>query len=81
MRRGDWGPGYAMSSSRKLVFLLVAQDFVRLFQAELLMEVQMSGSAPAPRLTEWLRGYAERSLKDKVGPQARLSRCPMGLEL
>ena len=45
------------------------------------MEVQTSGSAPPPRLTEWLRGYAVRSLKDKVGPQSRLSRCLMGLEI
>ena len=43
------------------------QDFVRLFQAELLMEAQLAGGGPPPpRLVDWIRGHAERSLQDKV---------------
>lgn len=42
------------------------QDFVRLFQAELLMEMKLGGAQNVPRLTEWLRSYAERSLRDKA---------------
>jgi len=41
---------------------------MRLYQAEMLMEIQARGRAePPPRLTEWLRGYAVKSLNDKVG--------------
>ena len=42
------------------------QDFMRLYQAELLLEVKMGSSGPTPRLNDWLRGYAIDATKDKV---------------
>ena len=39
---------------------------MRLYQAELLMEVKTGSSASAPRLNDWLRGYAIDATKDKV---------------
>ena len=39
---------------------------MRLYQAELLMEVKAAGQYPAPRLNEWIRGYAINAAKDKV---------------
>lgn len=44
------------------------QDFVRLFQAQLLMDVKFGRSEETPRLTDWLQSYAERSIRDKVIP-------------
>lgn len=45
---------------------LVLQDFMRLYQAELLLEVKMGNIGPGPRLNDWLRGYAIDATKDKV---------------
>jgi hypothetical protein len=55
----------ASHAMRPLCFVC-KQDFMRLYQAEMLMEIQVGGEAPPPRLTEWLRGYAIKSLNDKV---------------
>lgn len=42
------------------------QDFMRLYQAELLMETKAEGKYPPPRLTDWIRGYAINAAKDKA---------------
>ena len=43
------------------------QDFMRLYQAKLLLHAQMVAEGEtAPKLTAWLHEYCVRSFKDKV---------------
>lgn len=63
------GNGLACQQTKRLRALHF-QDFMRLYQAELLMEAKADGAHSALKLNEWLRGYAISAAKDKVPPLA-----------